>query len=502
MRLNRLTRQVYAAVVAVVVLAIFGGLVALMASWRIKQMLATTVSRNVVTLLSEEEVAVALLEQRGLVATYILDNGNPHWLEELERRKPHFEETLARVRESITAEDDAREVEQLEAAYRRYDEQRLRAVRLFQEGKVDEAKQVVIADVNRQYREATAFCQSLTESGRQSLNATSAIAQQSVNQAMMTLVLTTLTILLLSGLALGLLYFRILQPLRGIVEQARENAGESFYENGNGDELRSVGRHLRGLMNDVASARSNLARTSARLAQSEKLASVGKLSASVAHEIRNPLTALNMWLFSIQKSIGPSPELDRKFAIVSDEMARLERIVNDFLDFSRPHPPNLRSQSAGELIERTLELIGPKIEARSLHVTRDVPWDVPPVLGDGDQLIQVLVNLLLNAVEACRPGGEIHVATIMPSFPDGRQVVGIRVEDNGPGIPAAVQDRIFEPFYTTRDHGTGLGLCIASQIMLNHGGWLELESSTSEGTTFVIWLPIAPAVAHEQHSHR
>lgn len=502
MRLQRLTRHVFAAVVAVVVLAVLGGLAALSASWRIKQLLAATVAQQVVALMSAQEVAVALLEQRGLVATYILDDGDPHWLEELARRKPHFEETLARARAALTHADDLRQLDALEAAYRRYDQERLRAVQLHQQGQAAEARRVVVADVNQHYRETTAFCQSLTESGRRSLEASAAVAQRRVDEACLTLVLTTLLILLLSGMALGLLYGRIVRPLHAIVEQARANAGESFSEREGDDELRSVGRHLRGLMNDVASARASLAQTSARLVQAEKLAAVGKLAAGVAHEIRNPLTALKMWLYSIQQGVGPSPELERKFAIVSHEMDRLERIVSEFLDFARPRAPRLEPQSARDLIERSLELISPRIEDRSLHVTREIPWDLPPLLGDADQLLQVLVNLLLNAVQACPPGGEIHLSAAAHSRPEGGQVVAIRIEDNGPGIPLQAQDRIFEPFYTTRDEGTGLGLCIASQIVLGHGGWLELESSTPEGTTFVVWIPTAPALVHEQNSHR
>ena len=116
---------------------------------------------------------------------------------------------------------------------------------------------------------------------------------------------------------------------------------------------------------------------------------------------------------------------------------------------------------------------------------------MPPVLADASQLKQVLLNLLGNAADAMAGGGEIRIAATAEKDADGRPMVVVRICDSGPGMPPDVQCRIFEPFFTTKEKGTGLGLCIAAQIMARHDGRLVLESSSEKGTTFAVWMPIA-----------
>ncbi len=136
------------------------------------------------------------------------------------------------------------------------------------------------------------------------------------------------------------------------------------------DELSAVGAYLHSLMCDVSDARSALEENRRRLINAEKLATVGRLAAGVAHEIRNPLTAVKMWLFSIRKAVGQNPELDRKFEIVSEEITRLERIVRNFLEFSRPSELKLEMQPISSLIDRTLELFNHRIEEKKLRLAR------------------------------------------------------------------------------------------------------------------------------------
>ena len=132
-------------------------------------------------------------------------------------------------------------------------------------------------------------------------------------------------------------------------------------------------------------------------------------------------------------------------------------------------------------------------------MARDDAEHLPPVMADADQLKQVLINVLDNAVEATNEDGEIQITIDTGCEPDDRSMVVVRVQDTGRGMPQDVRERIFEPFYTTKDDGTGLGLCIAAQIMARHGGRLVLESSTRRGTTFAVWIPIARKESHEQN---
>lgn len=260
--------------------------------------------------------------------------------------------------------------------------------------------------------------------------------------------------------------------------------------------MRMVGDCFRGLMSDVTDTRSSLERSHSRLLVAEKLASVGKLAASVAHEIRNPLTAMKMWLFSIQESVRGNPELDHKLGIISEETTRLDHIIRDFLEFSRPPTLRCQSQSVDQVIQQTLELLAASLKEKNISVMPGLTVGLPPVMADPEQLKQVLINVLNNAADAMSKGGEIIILTAAERDAEGRSMIVVRICNSGPGMTKDVQCRVFEPFFSTKEGGTGLGLCIAARIMAAHNGLLVLESSSEKGTTFAIWTPIAQAGTH------
>ncbi len=255
-------------------------------------------------------------------------------------------------------------------------------------------------------------------------------------------------------------------------------------------------------MVDVAETRTTLQETHRRMLNAEKLAAVGKLAASVAHEMRNPLSSMKMWLYSIRKTASVDPALDRKLGIVSDEITRLESIVRNFLEFSRPPVLKRQPQCSVQLIQRTLELLGPWLETKSIRLLQHHATDLTPVLVDAEQLKQVFTNLLNNAADAMPGGGEISITSVAEPDADGSTSVVIRIRDHGQGIPDDIRPRLFEPFFTTKDDGTGLGLCIVASIMARHGGQLVLETSTPDGTTFAVRVPAAAERSNEQDPRR
>jgi len=308
--------------------------------------------------------------------------------------------------------------------------------------------------------------------------------------------------LILGGFLLWLFFYRVLFPLRGMVADAKLYPGTRLANDKGSpeDEMRIMGDHLRNLMSDVSDTRSRLERSRNQLLVAQKLASVGRLAASVAHEIRNPLTAMKMWLFSIRETVRGNADLERKLGIVSEEIARLESIVRDFLEFSRPRTLDLQPQDVAAVIDQTLELLGPRFQGERIGITYTPQPALPPVMADAAQLKQVLLNLLGNAADAMAGGGEIRITSSAEKDADRRPMVVVRIGDTGPGMSQDIQCRIFEPFFTTKEKGTGLGLCIAAQVMDRHGGGLVLESSTEKGTTFAVWMPIAAEEADAQDS--
>ena len=219
------------------------------------------------------------------------------------------------------------------------------------------------------------------------------------------------------------------------------------------------------------------------------------LAAGVAHEIRNPLTAIKARLFTQMKMLKPGTPEQIDGQVIGGEINRLERIVKDFLHFARPGDPELTSLPAGELLRDVVALMTPQLEETSVRISIEA---TPEALGaavqaDRQQLKQVLINLIQNASDSLgENGGAIQLRVRLDQVAllgQNRPVVVLEVSDNGKGIPPEVEKRLFDPFFTTKDTGTGLGLSIAARIVEKHGGALQYQTQVGRGTTFGIVLP-------------
>ncbi|MCX8073780.1 MAG: ATP-binding protein [Candidatus Binatia bacterium] len=220
------------------------------------------------------------------------------------------------------------------------------------------------------------------------------------------------------------------------------------------------------------------------LRESEKLAALGRLSAGLAHEIKNPLNTIAVLLYAMQQQAGSDPQTLADLHVIEAEIRRLALLVDQFLDFARPRPPNFCRQDVGEIVEETLLLVRPQAVRDGIRLLWRARERSALVWADGAQLKQVFLNLALNAMQAMSRGGTLSVAV-------QRRNGGVVVEftDTGPGIRAEVRERIFEPFFTTRRGGHGLGLAISLRIVENHSGRLWLDSQPGKGTTATVWLP-------------
>jgi signal transduction histidine kinase len=227
--------------------------------------------------------------------------------------------------------------------------------------------------------------------------------------------------------------------------------------------------------------------------QHEKLASLGTLAAGIAHEIRNPLTAINVRLHSLSKNLVQNSSEQEDALIIGHEIQRLERIVQEFLQFARPAEPKLITVSAESLLAKVQSLLVSQLERASIRLNLESVPDIW-VRVDPHQIEQVLINLIRNAAESIERDGTItlRVRTGTARL-TGRKcpVVMLEVSDTGRGIPPEVRKRMFDPFFTTKEEGTGLGLVIASRIIEKHNGTMQCRSESNRGTTFTIMLPHA-----------
>jgi two-component system sensor histidine kinase HydH len=237
----------------------------------------------------------------------------------------------------------------------------------------------------------------------------------------------------------------------------------------------------------------------ARRAQmAEKLAAVGTMTAGLSHEIRNPLNAAALQLTVLERRIHRLADREEQapllepLTLVRDEIRRLDHILEDFLQFARPRDFAPKPIEVVATAAKVLDLLAVEAERRGVMLERDL-LPCPPILGDEERLRQVLVNLGLNALEAVGDGGRVRVSS-RPEAADpdataaGAHVV-LAIDDDGPGVPSDVRDRVFEPFFTTKAKGSGLGLSIVHAIVAQHGGSIAAVESDLGGARFALRLP-------------
>src|SRR5438128_1071112 len=247
-----------------------------------------------------------------------------------------------------------------------------------------------------------------------------------------------------------------------------------------------------GLYQDLQSRMNELQRTQESLLESAKLAAIGELAASVAHEINNPLMVILGNSNLLLRHMPSDSPAFKKVTDIETETNRAGKIVRDLLDFARRREPKRERVSIHELLDRAIELLRPKLAGGSVEVERVFDLSLPPIAGDRDQLTQVFLNLITNALDAMERRGRVVLETSIHQEDDGRTMVTVSVADAGRGIPPAHRARIFEPFYTTKDEGrgTGLGLSVSLGIVQMHEGSIEVESKLGHGTTVRVTLPV------------
>lgn len=243
-----------------------------------------------------------------------------------------------------------------------------------------------------------------------------------------------------------------------------------------------------------AEAQARLNTAQAQLLQSAKLAAVGELAASVAHEINNPLYAARNSLYLVAQDLpNDSPQLPF-LNIAQNELGRIARIITRMRDFYRPARDELEPISVNNLLEETIELVYTHLRHGHVIVQTDLAPELPMMQAHADQLRQVFLNLMLNACDAMKSGGILRVITsTRHDSGTHRSTIQVQVIDNGCGIAPEHLPYLFEPFYTTKPHGTGLGLAISAHIVTQHGGHIQVDSHVGEGSTFTIALPVETA---------
>jgi len=229
----------------------------------------------------------------------------------------------------------------------------------------------------------------------------------------------------------------------------------------------------------------HLKKAEERLVLAERLSSLGELTAGVAHELRNPLAGikLNTQILLRKKDL---PEMERRLLVSSQEgIEKIQKIVEDMLHFAKPRPSCFEEEDINHVVEQSLAVLQVKLKKANIASVFEKGEGLPQLRIDGHQIQQVLINLMLNAIQAMEKGGILTIRT----FLENGNGVGVEVKDTGIGIPAAHIKKIFDPFFTTKSEGTGLGLSISLKILQNHGATIDVASEEGKGSAFTIHFP-------------
>jgi signal transduction histidine kinase len=222
-----------------------------------------------------------------------------------------------------------------------------------------------------------------------------------------------------------------------------------------------------------------------KLGQAERLASLGEMVAAVSHEIRNPLGIISSTAELLKVKLARTDPQDKLADVIVQEAKRLNRIVTDFLDFARPPTLNLMSSNVEEILEKNLNFLAPEIQRNGFEIHKRFATHVPEIQADPGLLYQAFLNILMNAMQAMPEGGSIFVEVSAR----GNALTTIFVDD-GPGIPDETLKKIWEPFFTTKDKGSGLGLSIVKKIIEGHGGAVAIENGQEKGAQVTVSLPL------------
>jgi signal transduction histidine kinase len=298
-----------------------------------------------------------------------------------------------------------------------------------------------------------------------------------------------LAILIIAGAGVGILSYQLLKPVKQLVaateQMARGDLRQAIPVRSR-DELGTLTRSFNRMVR-------NLRKIQTELIRSEKLISLGRLSAGVAHEIRNPLNAMKGAIVYLKKSRSEDSVIHEYTQLILEEINRLNEFVTDFLYFAKQSPPNRVPTDCNELVQNALHLLDEEFRNKGVTVSLQVDSSLPLLEIDPHQIEQVFLNLFVNAVHAMPDGGTLTVSTaVQKGVRKGIKTLKavVEVKDDGVGISQEYLKSIFDPFFSTKETGTGLGLPISLGIIEGHGGTMQIVSKEDEGTTVIVELPL------------
>jgi len=315
--------------------------------------------------------------------------------------------------------------------------------------------------------------------------------RREIRQTRLMLILIGCGGFLLGLVGAGALAKRITGPLQKLVDGTVRISKGDFTQTisvGSRDEIGDLARSFNEMTRDLLETRRRVEDANRRLIQAEKLASIGRISASIAHEIRNPLTSVKLNIQKLMQNEHLDEEEKEHLSISQEGIGQIEKFIKELLNFTRVSDLNQERFSVVQIMEESLKMMRNSFLEKKIVLEKRFAADLPAVVVDGDKMRQVFLNILRNAVEAVEEGGKIGLS-LSRIKENGVPRIRVRIADDGCGIPEKDWENIFEPFYTTKPSGFGLGLSNARKIVEQHRGSLRVTKTKGKGTTFEVRIP-------------
>ncbi len=468
---------------ALVAITVAGGVMAIGYTYMMDGFFATLVDTDLEALVASKELENTLIMQKGYVTYYFTDK-DPTWLDQLDYYHRSFEDWLKKARQFLVTEKERALLNELESKYIRFAQSRDDVIAKYATGDSHGGFELH-KKIRVQFFSIMGLCNQFQNITQERITEARRVMRTRIQIINVLTVLGLVAALMTSIILAYILLNDVLEPIRQLATKTDDGEPTPFMK----DEIKALRVRFQLMKDNVDQAKTKLKWSHEHLELAEKWAMVGKLAAGVAHSVRNPLTSVKMRLFSLDRTLALDAGQREDFEVITEEIAHIDTILGNFLEFSRPPKLKMQRVSPSDVVDMAVQLLRHRLESQDVvvHIRRES--GLPEVQADPDQLKEVFVNLFVNACEAMVDSGVITITELEKDVPGVGRVAVIKLHDTGPGIPEHLREDLFRPFFSTKEEGTGLGLSIAARIVAEHGGALEIESQNGQGTTFIISLP-------------
>ncbi|MBF0469636.1 MAG: hypothetical protein HQK61_12250, partial [Desulfamplus sp.] len=478
---------------------------------------------------------------KGFVTYYLVD-GDVKWLESLGQYRAMFQQSYNHATSLELHDSERKALEAIMAEYTKYIDAKDKAIKDYRHKKLIEAKlphdhEISISSMHAAQR-AVFFnlmdmCKKFNQDVWRYIKETERNHYDNSERLRIMVFSAIFFFILIGSLFFFIIYMKVLEPIRGL---AIETGGSPVESSRN--EVVSLSHSLKEMIKDYGNTHDELKRSRKHLVQAERMAMVGELATGVAHTIRNPFTSIKMRLFSLNRSLDLSEVQNEDLEVIEEEISRIDKIVQNFLEFARTPKLSLKISTFEPVVKSVITLVEYRLKQHNVDISHTAEQDLPPVEMDPDRIREALLNLITNACEAMAnvddlifsngdgaPGKDheymlnitntsnttrrvkkssrtILISERMDNDPELGDVLCLSVRDNGPGIPGDLVERITKPFFTTKEDGSGLGLSIVDRIAREHGGTLcVLCEGEGLGAEFILKLPVKRGWNEESSDH-